>query len=184
VLGGCQSLRAPHAAGDRVRVGRGQHHRPARRSYAVEALTDELERRARDYLERIDQIGGAVKAIEQGFMQREIDAAAYRYQQEIERKERIIVGVNEFTSKTEVPPPLLRIDPAFERTQRERLAALRARRDNAKVEAALARVEATARGTDNLLPAILDAVRAYATVGEISDAMRKVFGQYRPTFVG
>jgi methylmalonyl-CoA mutase N-terminal domain/subunit len=157
---------------------------PLAGSYAIEALTDELERRARAYLDRLDALGGAVRAIEQGYVQREIDTAAYRYQQEIERKDRIIVGVNEFTTAAEVPPPLLRIDPAFEKRQKERLAALRARRDNARVQAALARVEATARGTENLLPAILDAVRAYATVGEISDAMRRVFGEYRPAFTG
>ena len=155
---------------------------PLAGSYAIEALTSELERRAREYLARIDAMGGAVAAIENGFMQREIQAAAYRYQQEIERKERIIVGVNEFTSTAaEVPPTLLRIDPALEERQKTRLRALRARRDAGRVAAAVARVEATARGTDNLIPAILDAVRAYATLGEISDAMRGVFGEHRPS---
>jgi methylmalonyl-CoA mutase, N-terminal domain len=155
---------------------------PLAGSYAIEALTGELERRAREYLARIDAMGGAVVAIENGFMQREIQAAAYRYQQEIERKDRIIVGVNEFTSTAaEVPPTLLRIDPALEERQKTRLRALRARRDAGRVTAALARVEATARGTDNLIPAILDAVRAYATLGEISDAMRGVFGEHRPS---
>ena len=115
-------------------------------------------------------------------MQREIHAAAYRYQQEIERKDRIIVGVNEFVSTAaEVPPTLLRIDPALEGQQKARLRALRARRDAGRAAAALARVEETARSTGNLLPAILDAVRAYATLGEISDAMRRVFGEHRPS---
>ena len=155
---------------------------PLAGSYAIEALTTELERRAQEYLARIDAMGGAVAAIENGFMQREIHAAAYRYQQEIERKDRIIVGVNEFVSTAaEVPPTLLRIDPALEGQQKARLRALRARRDAGRAAAALARVEETARSTGNLLPAILDAVRAYATLGEISDAMRRVFGEHRPS---
>jgi methylmalonyl-CoA mutase N-terminal domain/subunit len=149
-------------------------------SYAIESLTDALERQALAYLAEIDRLGGAVAGIEQGYQQREIHNAAYRYQQEIEQKTRIVVGVNEFTEASDVPPALLRIDPVLEERQKERLRALRARRDQAQHAATLARLEAVARGNDNLVPALLDAVRAYATVGEIADTLRRVFGEYRP----
>ncbi len=149
-------------------------------SYFVEQLTDEIERRAQDYIARIDDLGGAVTAIESGFQQREIQQAAYAWQQAVEREEEIVVGVNRFQVAEDEPIDLLRIDPAVEAKQLERLRALRERRDNNAVERALARVAETARGSDNLMPAIIDAVRAYATLGEISDAMREEFGQFQP----
>ncbi len=153
---------------------------PLAGSYYVESLTDELERRAMDYIEQINSMGGAVAAIEQGFMQREIQNAAYRYQQEIERKERIIVGVNAFTLEREPVPEILQINPELEERQKAKVAKVRAERAAKPVADALERVERTARDGGNLMPAILDAVRAYATLGEISDAMRRVFGEYRP----
>ena len=154
---------------------------PLAGSYFVESLTDELESRARAYIETIDGMGGAVAAIEQGFMQREIQNAAYRYQQEIESGERVIVGVNRFTLEHEPVPEILQIRPELEAKQREKVARVRTERDQRRASEALARVEAAARGDANLMPAILDAVRAYCTLGEISDAMRAVFGEYRPT---
>jgi len=152
-------------------------------SYVIETLTDGLEAKAREYLDKIDSMGGMVRAIEAGYVQREIQQAAYEYQQGIEKGDRVVVGVNRYVDQTSASPPLLRIDPEIERAQVERLAALRARRDAARVKASLQTVEATARTEANLMPAILDAVRAYATVGEISDALRRVFGEYQESVV-
>ncbi|HTQ86915.1 MAG TPA: methylmalonyl-CoA mutase family protein [Candidatus Solibacter sp.] len=152
-------------------------------SYAIEALTNEIERRATDYLARIDALGGMLRAIEQGYVQAEIQRAAYDYQMAVERREQIVVGMNEFQAEKSAPIPLLRIDPEIERTQVERLRALRARRDAAKTTAALAEVERRARSSDNLMPAVLAAVEAWATVGEIADALRRVFGEYEETVV-
>jgi len=151
-------------------------------AYFLEQLTDEIEAAARRYLDTIEKMGGAVRAIEQGYMQREIHAAAYHYQQTVERKEQIVVGVNEFVTEHEAPPNILRIDPALEERQKQRLGALKARRDRKAVEERLARVTRVARDGGNLMPVIVDAVRVYASLGEISDAMRVVFGEYRPTF--
>ncbi|MBI4515956.1 MAG: methylmalonyl-CoA mutase [Deltaproteobacteria bacterium] len=156
---------------------------PLAGSYFVENLTDELEQRALEYIAKIDQLGGAVRAIEVGYPQREIHNAAFLYQQEIEKKERIIVGVNEFAGAQESPPELHKIDPALEPRQRQKVARVRAERNQAAAARALERIEAVAREGGNLMPAILDAVRAYATLGEISDAMRKVFGEYQPNAV-
>jgi methylmalonyl-CoA mutase N-terminal domain/subunit len=156
---------------------------PLAGSYFVESLTDEIEAGATEYLRRIDKMGGAVKAIEAGYMQREIQNSAYRYQQEIEEKKRVIVGINEFQLEEEKPPAILKIDLSLEERQKEKLARLKARRDSQAVAAALKRMEEAARGTENLMPAIIDAVRVQATLGEISDAMRKVFGEYRPPIV-
>jgi len=150
-------------------------------SYYLETLTNELERRTRDYLDRIDDMGGAVAAIERGFMQREIHNAAFAYQREIETKDRIVVGVNSFGTSYEPPGDILRVNPAIEEKQRERVARVRTERDQQSAESALARVEQTARDGSNLMPPIIDAVRAWATLGEIADAMRRVFGDYRPT---
>ena len=152
-------------------------------SYAIETLTNEIERRATDYLARIDALGGMLRAIEQGYVQAEIQRAAYDYQMAVERREQIVVGMNEFQAEKSAPIPLLRIDPEIERTQVERLRALRARRDAAKTTAALAEVERRARSSDNLMPAVLAAVEAWATVGEIADALRRVFGEYEETVV-
>jgi methylmalonyl-CoA mutase N-terminal domain/subunit len=156
---------------------------PLAGSYVIEKLTDEIEAKAREYLARIDAMGGMVRAIESGFPQREIQQAAYEYQQSIERGERVVVGVNQYVDQSRTAPPLLRIDPAIEKSQVERLAALRARRDASRVKSTLLAVEETARTDRNLLPAILDAVKAYATVGEISDALRRVFGEYQESVV-
>jgi methylmalonyl-CoA mutase N-terminal domain/subunit len=150
-------------------------------SYCVESLTDELEQKAQDYIATIDKLGGAVRAVEAGYQQREIHNAAYRYQQEIERKDRIIVGVNDFVAAEKSKPDILRIDPALEGRQKAKLAHLRQQRSQTETERALQRVEETARGDGNLMPAIVDAVRAYATLGEVADAMRRVFGEYRPS---
>ena len=149
-------------------------------SYAIEAMTDRIEAGARDYLAKIDRLGGMVSAIEQGYPQREIQDSAYRYQLQIERGDRVIVGVNKFQSQS-ASVPILRIDPQLERDQVGRLAAVRARRDEAKASAACALVAQTARDGANLMPPVLDAVRAYATVGEISDALRSVFGEHVET---
>jgi methylmalonyl-CoA mutase N-terminal domain/subunit len=128
-------------------------------------------------------MGGMVRAIESGYPQREIQQAAYEYQQAIERGDRVVVGVNQYVDQTRSSPPLLRIDPEIERAQVERLVSLRARRDAPRVQATLQAVEETARTDRNLMPAILDAVKAYATVGEISDALRRVFGEYQESVV-
>jgi methylmalonyl-CoA mutase N-terminal domain/subunit len=154
---------------------------PLAGSYYIEALTDELERKAQEYIAAIDKLGGAVRAVERGYQQREIHNAAYRYQQEIERESRIIVGVNEFTQAEEPVPELLRIDPEIEERQKAKLAKVRAERNQAAAERATRQVESTARGEGNLMPAIIEAVRAYATLGEIADAMRRVFGEYEPS---
>jgi len=152
---------------------------PVGGSYAIEKLTDEIETRAREYLEKIDALGGMLRAIEIGYVQSEIQKAAYEYQQAVERGEQVVVGVNQFVAEEERPIPILRIDPEIERAQVSRVQALRARRDHAKVQSALAAVETRARSSENLMPAIQAAVEAYATVGEISDAMRRVFGEYQ-----
>ena len=152
-------------------------------SYAIESLTNEIEECARAYIAKIDALGGLFRAIEIGFVQREIQKAAYDYQRAIESGEQVVVGVNRFTTHEERSVPTLRIDPAIEREQVARVKALRARRDAAKTSAALGEVERRARGSENLMPAILAAVEALATVGEISDAMRGAFGEYQETVV-
>jgi methylmalonyl-CoA mutase N-terminal domain/subunit len=157
---------------------------PMAGSYFVESLTDQLEAKAVEYIARIDKLGGAVKAIEAGYQQREIHEAAFRYQQAIESKEQIIVGVNDFTVEEENQGELLKIDLTLEQQQKQKLAAVRAERNQGAAKAMLDKVETTARDGGNLMPPIIDAVRAYATLGEISDAMRKVFGEYRaPSFL-
>lgn len=152
---------------------------PLAGSYAVETLTDEIERRARDYIEKIDAMGGMLHAIEIGYVQREIQEAAYQYQRAVETKDALVVGVNSFQVEEEEGVPLHRIDPAIESAQVERLRALRSRRDAERAEVALTLLEDAARGTDNLLPRILDCVEALATVGEISNRLRRVWGEYR-----
>jgi methylmalonyl-CoA mutase N-terminal domain/subunit len=152
---------------------------PLAGSYAVEQLTSEIERRALEYLERIDAMGGMLHAIESGYVQREIQEAAYQYQRAVESGEAVVVGVNRFRADEEAEVPTLRIDPAIERAQVERLRSLRERRDNERVEVTLTLLEEAARGTENLLPRILDCVEALATVGEISRRLRHVWGEYR-----
>jgi methylmalonyl-CoA mutase N-terminal domain/subunit len=151
-------------------------------SYYVESLTDELERLAQDYLDRIDAMGGAVAAIESGYYQDQIHDAAFRIQQGIESGERVVVGVNRFVDADERPVQLQGISDDEVRMQVERLRELRAARDPASVEGALAAVGAAARGTDNLLPPMKEALRARATLGEVSDVLRDVYGEYRPSF--
>jgi methylmalonyl-CoA mutase, N-terminal domain len=146
-------------------------------SYFVEKLTSDIERDAFAYIERIDAMGGMVAAVEQGFPQREINDAAFRFQQEVEAKEKIIVGVNDFVME-EKPVPILYIDDTVAREQTASVAALRASRDNARVAAALGQMKETARGTGNLMVPILEATRAYATLGEMCDALREVWGEY------
>ena len=156
---------------------------PVAGSYAIEKLTDEIEAGARKYIDKIDAMGGMLRAIESGFVQSEIQKAAYDYQRAVERGERIVVGVNQFVAEEEKPIPTLRIDPAIESAQVARLNALRAKRDAAKSRAALAEVERRAASGENLMPAILAAVEAYASVGEIADAMRRVFGEFHESVV-
>jgi methylmalonyl-CoA mutase N-terminal domain/subunit len=155
---------------------------PLAGSYAIEYLTHEVERRAREYIEKIDALGGALAAIEQGYVQQEIADAAYRYQREIETGDRIVVGVNEYRVDEEKGGlERLVVDPAIEERQRARLAALRAQRDGARAAAALARIEAAARAPDELLmPLFVTAVEAGCTLGEICGVLRQVWGEYRP----
>ncbi len=150
---------------------------PLAGSYFVESLTDALERRAWEYIERIDALGGSVRAVEQGYIQREIEEAAFTFQEDLDARRKIVVGVNQFTTNDEAETPILRMDPELGRRQAARLVDLRARRDNAAVGAALAALEDAARGSANLLPRILAAVEASATLGEISDTLRRVFGE-------
>ena len=154
---------------------------PLAGSYFVERLTDEIERQSLAYIEKIDALGGALAAIERGFIQREIQDSAYRYQKEIESQDKVVVGVNRFTVEEETTLRRLKVDPAVREQQMARLAALRKRRDNEQVQSLLARLEETARGSDNLLPLILECVEAYATLGEVCDVLRDVFGEYKPT---
>jgi len=156
---------------------------PVAGSYAIEALTNEIESLAASYLSKIDKMGGMLKAIECGFVQGEIQKAAYEFQRAIEKKEQIVVGVNEFVAEEERRIPTLRIDAEIERSQIARLNALRARRDSARTKSALAELARRAATSENLLPAILAAVEAYATIGEISDALRRVFGEYQESVV-
>ena len=149
-------------------------------AYAIEALTDEVEERAEGYLDRIDHLGGAVAAIEAGFYQDEIHEAAFRVQRGIESGERMVVGVNRFVEPEEREVEIQRIDPAEVDAQIERLRALRADRDDGEVRRTLEHVERAARATENLLPPMREALRARATLGEVSDALRAVFGEYRP----
>jgi methylmalonyl-CoA mutase N-terminal domain/subunit len=160
---------------------------PVAGSYAIEHLTNEIEVGARAYLEKIDAmrgpLGGMLRAIESGFVQGEIQKAAYEAQRAVERREQIVVGVNQFIAEAERTVPTLRIDQQIERDQIERLRALRAKRNAARATAALTELERRAAGSENLLPAILAAVEAYATVGEISDTLRHIFGEYQESVV-
>ena len=156
---------------------------PVAGSYAIEHLTNEIESSALAYIEKIDSLGGMLLAIESGFVQTEIQKAAYEYQRAVETKEQVVVGVNDFIADEERGIPTLRIDPQIEREQIQRLEALRARRDANKTKAAMAELERRAATKENLLPAILGAVEAYATVGEISDTLRRAFGEYQESVV-
>jgi methylmalonyl-CoA mutase N-terminal domain/subunit len=156
---------------------------PLAGSYYIETLCNEIERGAATYLEKIDALGGMLKAIERGYVQQEIQNAAYEYQQQVDRLEAVVVGVNRFEVEEEKPIPIQRIDPSLEPRQVERLRALRARRDPKPWQDSLRQIEDAARSGVNLMPRILAAVEAYATVGEISDTMRRVFGEYKEVMV-
>ena len=149
-------------------------------SYFLESLTNELERQAYDYFERIEEIGGVVAAIEDGFFHREIADASFRYQQEFERNQRVIVGVNDYSAEEPEAIPLLVMDPEGERRQLDRLSRVRLERDNASLQDKMASLRRAAAGNDNLMPYILDAVKEYATLGEITDALRQVWGEHLP----
>ncbi|MGB2645615.1 MAG: methylmalonyl-CoA mutase family protein [Candidatus Acidiferrum sp.] len=160
---------------------------PVAGCYAIEHLTDEIEHGALQYISKIDAMGGPfggmLRAIESGFVQGEIQKAAYDFQRAVESKEQIIVGVNDFIAKEERAIPTLRIEPEIERSQIARLNALRAKRDFPRTQSALSELQRRAATSENLLPAILNAVESYATVGEISDALRRVFGEYQESVV-
>jgi methylmalonyl-CoA mutase N-terminal domain/subunit len=147
-------------------------------SYLIEAMTDEIERKAADYIAKIDALGGVVKAIEAGYMQKEIGESAFRYQRAIEDGSEVVVGVNKFTVKEEAPKNLLRVDKAVEDFQKSKLAKVKAERDAAKTKAALETLRRTAVDGGNVVEPIFAAVKTYATLGEISDTLRGVYGEY------
>ncbi len=151
---------------------------PLAGSYYVESLTDKIENQARAYIEEIEGMGGMVGAIERGYVQKEIQRSAYQYQQQIEKQERIIVGMNKFSVKEEPPKDLLKVDPAIQGTQIDKIEAVKNRRNADEVQRILREIEIAAQGTDNLLPLFVKAVKAYATLGEICGALRAVFGEY------
>ena len=148
-------------------------------SYAIEELTNQLEQKAVEYIEKIDAMGGMLKAIENGYPQREIQEAAYDYQRAVEKQTEIVVGVNRFQIEENGTIPIQRVDSAIERQQIERLRAVREKRDANKAETCLIKLAEAANGTENLLPKILDCVENHVTVGEISHRLRKVWGEYR-----
>ncbi|MGE5654388.1 MAG: methylmalonyl-CoA mutase family protein, partial [Bacillota bacterium] len=152
---------------------------PLAGSYYIESMTNQLEQVASDYLKRIDDLGGAIMAIERGYIQQEIQDSAYRWQQEVESGERVVVGVNKFQVKEEAPKGLLRVDPVVGELQARKLAELKAGRNQDEVDQALAKLKEAAQGTENLMPVIVDAVKAYATLGEICGVLREVFGEYQ-----
>jgi methylmalonyl-CoA mutase N-terminal domain/subunit len=149
-------------------------------SFYIEKLTDEIEKRAQDYIEKIDAMGGSVTAVEKGYIQKEIQESAYRYQKEIESGDRVIVGVNRFQSKEPPPKGLLKVEPRVREVQIKRIAELKASRDSQRVKTSLAELKKTAQGDGNLMVPILNCVRAYCTLGEICDTLRGVFGEYEP----
>ncbi|MDH5482437.1 MAG: methylmalonyl-CoA mutase family protein [Candidatus Bathyarchaeota archaeon] len=157
---------------------------PLAGSYYIEYLTNEIEERATKYIGQIDAMGGAVAAIEKGFMQREITESAYRHQREVESKKRIVVGVNEFITEDEIPIKILHIDPKIEKALVERLQQTRRQRNKTKVDETLNKLQHAAESEDkNLMPFMLDAVKHYATLGEICDVLREVFGEYKPSSI-
>ena len=157
---------------------------PLAGSYYVEALTDEMEQKAMEYIQKIDDLGGAIPAIERGFFQKEIADSAYKYQQEVDEKRRIIVGVNDYKiEEKECPIELLRVDPGVEKKQVDSLQQLKRQRDSEKVKEVLEKLHYAAEKDVNLMPAIIDAVKAYATLGEISDALRTVYGEYKELII-
>ena len=152
---------------------------PLAGSFYIEELTDRIEQEADALMKELEKAGGVVACIEQGIIQRKIEDSAYEYQKEIEKGERIIVGVNRFQVEEEIRPPLLRVDPAIEQAQVKNLAQLRKERNNDKVTASLDHLRAAAQGDENLMPVILEAVKEYATLGEICNILRGIFGVYK-----
>jgi methylmalonyl-CoA mutase N-terminal domain/subunit len=152
---------------------------PLAGSFYIESLTNEIENQAMDYITKIDDMGGMVTAIEKGYPQKEILSSAYKFQKEVESKDRIIVGVNEYVIEEELTWEILRVKPEVEERQRKRVKELKVRRDNSKVKKALEKIKALAQGNENLMPAIIEAVKVYSTNGEICDALREVYGEYR-----
>ena len=153
---------------------------PLAGSYLIEYLTDEIEQRAMEYIRKIDDMGGALKAIEQGYIQGEIQDAAYHTQQAIEKEDQLVVGVNVYQSNEKITLERLRVDPAIEEGQRVRLAELRHQRDAGKVSQLLSQLESAARGSENLLPLFIECVENDITLGEICTVLRNVFGEYHP----
>lgn len=156
---------------------------PLAGSYYIEAMTDRIEKEAMEYIRKIDELGGAPKAIDRGFVQKEIQDSAYSYQMEIEAGKRIVVGMNKFEIKEEPPKGLLKVDPSVGELQKQKLQQLRSERDNQKVEGNLEALRKAAQGDDNLMPFILEAVKSYATLGEICGVLRKVFGEYQQSVI-
>jgi len=152
-------------------------------SYYIEALTNEMEQKAVEYIQKVDDMGGAIVAIEKGFFQKEIADSAYKYQKEVDEKKRILVGVNDYAAKEECPIELLRIDPKVEKEQLAGLQRLKRERDNRKVKETLDKLHYAAQKNENLMPAIIDAVKAYATLGEITEVLRTVYGEYKELIV-
>ena len=148
-------------------------------SYYVEALTDEIEQLAYQYMATIDAMGGSVEAIEQGYMQNEIAKSAYLYQKQIENNEQVIIGVNKYTEEEKNNTPLMKIDDSIRKVQIQKLEQLKAERDNVRVDSLLHNLAAVAQTNENLMPHIVDCVEAYATLGEIADTLRSVFGEYQ-----
>lgn len=153
---------------------------PCGGSYYIESLTDSIETQVQAYLDKIEKMGGATAAIESGYIQKEIQESAYKYHQEVESKDRLVVGVNDFVDDSKEDIPLLRVDPKIELEQKERLAKIKSGRNQAKVESALKALAEAERGSDNLIPYIIDAVDVYASVGEISNTLKETFGKFRP----
>jgi methylmalonyl-CoA mutase N-terminal domain/subunit len=152
-------------------------------SYLIESLTDALEAESRRYLDRIEAIGGALAAIEQGYQQREIQESSYRTQRDIEAGKMIVVGVNRFVSPYPMIKGIIRVDPAEAAKQKERLAKVKKERDNAQVARSLARLEEVARGKENTMPAFVECVEVYASIGEICGVLRRVFGEQKEFLV-
>jgi methylmalonyl-CoA mutase N-terminal domain/subunit len=156
---------------------------PLAGSYYVESLTNDLERRASEYLKTIEDMGGALTAIERGYVQREIQESAYRHQQQVESGERTVVGVNKFTSNEHAAPPIMRIDADATKRQMARLAEVRKKRDSQAVARSLKRVDEVARSKDNTMPVLIEAAESQVTLGEICDTLRKAWGTYREAIV-
>ena len=159
--------------------GAGDTIDPLAGSYYIESITNEMEKMAEDYLQRIDDLGGAVVAIDQGYIQQEIQNSAYDWQKEIEDGKRVVIGVNRFTMEEESPKGLLKVDPRVGEMQEEKIRALKEKRDNEEVESTLQALKEAAATEENLMPLILNAVKAYATLGEICGVLREVFGEYQ-----